>query len=255
MMKKIIAMCLVVLLCVSLAVSVSASGWEEGQTFFYDEADLLTPDQDEILSRNLEEVSRAYNAQMVVITVPSVEDGDVAGYANDLYDAMGFGYGANHDGVLLLVSMAPREYQFVSNGYASEAVGPDEIDILCGVMSQYLPEGNYATAFYSFANLCEGYLDGYVNGYPFQFGRNLVICLVIGLVAGLIVAFVLKGQLKSVRMQYRAHSYVKQGSMQLQVEQDIFLYRTMTRTRREKDNDSGSRSSGGSGRSSGGGSF
>ena len=88
---------------------------------------------------------------------------------------------------------------------------------------------------------------------PFQIGKNLAISLVIGLAAGLIVALILKGQLKSVRKQDRAHVYVKQGSMQVNVSRDIFLYRTVTCTKKQKSESAGS--SDGTARSKGGGSF
>ena len=73
-----------------------------------------------------------------------------------------------------------------------------------------------------------------------------------GIVAGLIVAFVLKGQLKSVRKQYRANDYVKKDSMNLTHQSDVYLYRTVSRTKKSSSSSSGS---GGSARSKGGGSF
>jgi uncharacterized protein len=75
------------------------------------------------------------------------------------------------------------------------------------------------------------------------------------MIAGLIVAFVMKGQLKSVRKQYQANVYVKQGSMQLNYTRDIFLYRNVTRTKKQERVESSSSGSGGTARSKGGGSF
>ena len=75
----------------------------------------------------------------------------------------------------------------------------------------------------------------------------------VGLVLALIVTSVLKGQLKSVRKQDQANSYVRSGSMQVTLSRDIYLYRHVSRTKRESSNSSGSRSGGS--RSVGGGSF
>ena len=86
-----------------------------------------------------------------------------------------------------------------------------------------------------------------------DFSKNLIICLIIGLVIGLIVVLVLKGQLKSVHQQHLAHDYVKEGSMNLTIQRDMFLYRNVTRTKRESSGSSGS--GGGSSRNVGGGSF
>ena len=223
--------------------------------FFYDDADLLTDDQEAALEQKLMDLSHTYNAQLVVCTLPSMDGADIDEFIDYLYDTMGFGYGETKDGALLLISMDPREYRILSNGYAGVAIGPDQIDTLCDFMNTYLPNGNYVAALNSFADQCGEMLEYYQNGSPFQAGKNLAISLVIGLAAGLIVAFVLKGQLKSVRKQDRAHVYVKQGSMQVNVSHDIFLYRTVTRTQKQKNESSSSSDSGGTARSKGGGSF
>ena len=227
------------------------------ENFIYDEADLLTDSEEAALEQKLQQISHACDAQLVVCTIASMDGGDIDSFVDYLYDSMGFGYGENHDGVLLLVCMDPREFRILSNGYAGVAIGTDEIDLLSGNIKPYLSDGQYATAFDTFADRCETDLDGYLNGYPFNFGENLLISLVIGFVVGLIVVLILKGQLKTVRKQNQANVYVRANSMQVDVRQDIFLYRNITRTRKQKDTSSGSSgsSSGGTARSKGGGSF
>ena len=225
------------------------------EQFVYDEADLLTDEQEAELVKKLTEVSHATNAQIVVVTLASMDGGNIDEFIDYLYDSMGFGYGENHDGVLLLVSMDPREYRILSNGYAGTAIGPDQIDTLCDFMETYLPNGHYVAAFNSFADQCGEFLEYYQMGSPFKVGKNLAISLIIGIIAGLIVAFVLKGQLKSVRKQDQAHRYVKPGSMTVDIQYDIFLYRTVTRTQKQKRVESTSSGSGNTARSKGGGSF
>lgn len=220
--------------------------------FLYDEADLLTDGEEAALEKKLADVSGTYNAQIVVCTIASMDGTDIDRYLDYLYDTMGFGYGENHDGVLLLVCMDPREYRILSNGFAGVAIDGDDIDTMGDAFVSDLSDGNYAAAFTEFADQCVYYLDGHLNGFPFNFGKNLVISLVIGIVVGLIVAFILKGQLKTVRKQDQANVYVKQGSMNLTHQSDIYLYRTVSRS---KKSSSGSSSGGDSSRSSGGGSF
>ena len=228
---------------------------KENEEFLYDEADLLTDEQEAELVKKLAEVSHATNAQIVIVTMASMDGGDIDSFVDYLYDSMGFGYGENHDGVLLLVCMDPREYRILSNGYAGTAIGPDQIDTLCDFMETYLPNGHYVAAFNSFADQCGEFLEYYQMGSPFKVGKNLAISLIIGIIAGLIVAFVLKGQLKSVRKQDQAHRYVKPGSMTVDIQYDIFLYRTVTRTQKQKRVESTSSGSGNTARSKGGGSF
>ena len=225
---------------------------EAEKYFLYDEADLLTDGEEAALVKKLANVSGTYNAQIVVCTIASMDGADIDRYLNYLYDTMGFGYGENHDGVLLLVCMDPREYRILSNGFAGVAIDGDDIDTMGDAFVSDLSDGNYAAAFTEFADQCAYYLDGHLNGFPFNFGKNLMISLVIGIAAGLIVAFILKGQLKTVRKQDQANVYVKQSSMNLTHQSDIYLYRTVSRT---KKSSSSSSSGGGSSRSTGGGSF
>ena len=231
---------------------VPATDTSEAEKYFlYDEADLLTDGEEAVLTEKLKSISSTYQAQLVVCTIASMEGGDIDRYLDYLYDTMGFGYGENHDGVLLLVCMDPREYRILSNGFAGVAIDGDAIDAMGDAFVSDLSDGNYAAAFTEFADQCAYYLDGHLNGFPFNFGKNLLISLVIGIAVGLIVAFILKSQLKTVRKQDQANVYVKQGSMNLTHQSDIYLYRTVSRTKKQ----SSSSGSGGTARSKGGGSF
>ena len=226
------------------------------ENLLFDEADLLTDAEEGELIQKLAEVSHAYEAQIVVVTMASMGDGDIDAFVEYLYDGMGFGYGENYDGVLLLVCMDPREYRILSNGYAGVAINPEDIGEISDEIVSNLSYGDYFGAFREFAEECAYYLEGYQSGFAFDVTGNLGTSLVIGVVIGLIVAFLLKGQLKTVRRQDSAHVYVKSDSMHVNVMNDIFLYRNVTRTKRESSSSSsGSRSSGGTARSKGGGSF
>lgn len=222
------------------------------ERLLYDEADLLTDSEEAALMGKLAAVSTGYEAQIVVVTIASMDGGNIDTYVDYVYDSMGFGYGENYDGVLLLVCLDPREYRILSNGFAGVAIDPDDISKISDEIVGDLSDGDYAGAFNQFADECAYYLDGHINGFPFNAGKSLAISLIVGVVIGLIVAFVLKGQLKSVHSQSRAQEYVKNGSMHVNLSNDMFLYRTVTRTKKQSSSSSGS---GGTARSKGGGSF
>ena len=247
MKRKLLTTLLAALLCLSLAISVCAASGAD----IYDEADLLSSAEETRLAEKLEGISEQLNAQIVIMTVSSA-DGSVDTFVEDVYDSMDMGHGENRDGVLLLVCMDSREYRILSNGYAGEAIGPDQIDAIGEAIVSDLSDGYYADAFTSFVDQCAYYLDGYLNGFPFNAGKNLVIALIIGIVAGVTVAFVLKSQLKSVRQQKQANVYIKPGSMQITASRDLFLYREVSRTRKQSSSSSGSS---GSSRNVGGGKF
>ena len=246
MKRKLLSMLFVVVLCLSLAVSAFAVSGAD----IYDEADLLSTQEGTQLAEKLSEIGEEFDAQIVIMTVSST-GGNIDAYIEDKFDSMNMGYGENRDGVLLLVCMDSREYRILSNGYAGEAIGTDQIDAISEAIVSDLSEGAYADAFSTFADQCAYYLGGYLNGFPFNVGKNLVVALIIGVVAGVIVAFILKKQLKSVRQQKQANVYIKSGSMQITASRDLFLYRDVTRTKKA----SSSSSSGGSSRNVGGGKF
>jgi len=233
--------------------ALSADTSEAEKYFLYDEADLLTDGEEVVLTEKLQSISSTYQAQIVVCTIASMDGADIDRYLDYLYDIMGFGYGENKDGVLLLVCMDPRQFWTLSNGYAGVAIGNSEIDAIGDAIESDMSDGNYAAAFTEFADQCAYYLDGHLNGFPFNFGKNLAISVVIGIAVGLIVTFILKGQLKTVRKQDQANVYVKQGSMNLTHQSDIYLYRTVSRTK--KSSSGSSSGSGGTARSKGGRSF
>ena len=250
MKKKLFSTILVVMLALSMALSVSAAP----KTFVLDDAGLLTQQEAAELSGTLSRLSDTYDAQIVVVTIPSAEGEDPDSIAEYFYDNMGIGYGENYDGVLLLVCMDPREYRILSNGYCGTAINTGAIDDIGNAIVSDLADGDYAEAFGGFADKCEYYLDGYLNGFPFDFGISIGIALLIGVLVGQIVGKVLKGQLKTVHRVNQAKNYVKPGSMNLQTQNDVFLYRDIRRTPKPRDNNTRS-SSGGSSRSTGGGSF
>ena len=262
MKRRIASLFLVLMLLSSLAITTHATEIaliEDGNSV-YDEANLLTASEEDEIAEVLEDVSAAYETQLVIVTVPEL-DSSIDYFAEGLYDTMGFGYGDSYDGVLLIVCMDPRECSILCNGSAANIITPDTRDQILDAVASYLSDGDHAEAFLTFAEECEYYLDGSsVNSaastYPdngnrerseFTFGSTLLFSMVVGIVAGLIVVAILAGQLKSVKKQNQARDYVKAGSMHLTERSDIFLYRNVSRVKRDSgSSSSGSRSGSGS---------
>lgn len=249
-MKKIVSLLLALMLFVTFAVTAYAAEAEE--YFVIDDADILTDSEVNTLNKKLAELSSTYQAQIIILTVDSLEGEDIDTYLENTYDTLGFGYGQDHDGVLLLICTEPQKWRILSNGFADDAIDPDAIEKIGEAFKSDLSDGNYADVFDTFADKCEYYLDGHINGFPFNTGKNLLICLGIGLVVALIVTGIWKNQLKSVRKQSAANAYVKAGTMQITQSGDFFMYRNVTKTQKQSSSSSGSS---GSSRSTGGGSF
>ena len=271
MKKRILTLLAVCVLLSAAVVGAQASG-----AYVVDNGELLTADEEAKLCDLLAQVGNVHGIDIVVLTTDSLDGKSAMTYADDFYDYNGYG----DDGVLLLVSMSEREWWVSTAGKCIPAI--DSYSIERSILTD-LSVGHYYDAFTAFAECCDrlmmaagsdsfpekdDYNSDYDPGDDYDYDyteekpsliQGLGICLVIGIVAGGIVVLIMMSQLKSVRSQPGASSYVKPGSLRLSVSRDLFLYQNTTRRPKPKDNgSSGGRSSGGvhrssSGRSHGGG--
>lgn len=58
----------------------------------------------------------------------------------------------------------------------------------------------------------------------------LIVCLVIGFLLALIPMGILKGQIRNVKSKTEATDYTREGSFDLQIKQDRFLYKRLDKT-------------------------
>jgi uncharacterized protein len=94
----------------------------------HDFANLLSPEQRQSLENLSREVDQKTTAEMVIVTVNSLDGQPVEKYAQELLQSWGIGKRKTNNGVLLLV--APKERRMsISTGYGIE---PLLTDSLCG---------------------------------------------------------------------------------------------------------------------------
>lgn len=269
-MKRLPVLLLALALLFAFSVCAAASGEipaERQKPLLVDDADLLSPDEEAALLPLLEEKSAAVGADIAVVTVNDTDGQDVENFAYDYYDYNGYGQGEDNDGVLLLISMAERDYWIVTTGYCIEAITDYGLEKIQNDFLPSLSYGNYIDAFRTFAADCEtliaaarqgnvydlfhseddpentyggyyndasNYYDGesYLpqNYHPFNVGANALLALVIGFVLALITVLSMKGKLQTVRRRYEASNYVVPGSLALRANDDRFLYSTVSQT-------------------------
>lgn len=217
-----------------------------------DEADLLTDAEEAELLVQVNRISEEEQFDVVVVTLNSLNGEDIQYYAADYYDYNGYGMGENYDGAMFIMSMEEREWFILTTGYGIDVLEDYEIDSIGEKMVSYLSEGEYYDAFCLFAEEVEFEVEyGVQKPTP-----SILISVAAGLILGLIPAFIMRGKLKSVKMQTSAGGYENKGGRKLTTKQDIFLYHTVNRVPKPTEN----RSSGGgsttfkgsSGRSHGG---
>ncbi len=236
---------------------------EEAADRVIDNASLLSTAEEAALNERLAEISLRQQVDIAVATTEGIGDLTVAEYSDNLYEALGFGFGESHDGLILVISMENRDWYISTEGYGIKAFTDAGIEYIGDQITPELSAGNYASAFNSFATLCDKFITQAKEGEPFDRGSlpreplSLIwipISLLVGFVIASIVVGGMKAKLKTVGLQRAANSYVKSGSLSITESRDLFLFRTVTRTPRPKSTSGGSSThSSASGRTHGGG--
>ena len=253
-----------------IADTAAMMSWEEGEmaspeetganntillqekTRVVDMAALLSDSEESSLLFKLDEISERQQFDVVVVTVGSLDGKTPTAYADDFYDYNGYGFGAEYDGVLLLVSMEERDWSISTCGYGITALTDAGQEYISENFIPQLSSGDYAGAFNTFADLCDEFVTQAKNKNPYDvgnmpkgplpLGRNLIIALVSGLLVALVGTGIMKGQLKSVHAKAAAGDYMKKGSLNIRESRDTFLYKHTDRRAKPKE----SSSSGGS---------
>lgn len=258
--RKICILPLLTILTLCLAIGVLA----DDPIYLRDNADLLTETEADALQAHLTNVSDNLQANIVVITVDSLDGKTAQDYADDTYDydtTSDWQYG--EDGALFLIAMDERQWAISTGGYAITVIHEGALDHIEDTVIPYLSDGDYYTAFTTFADLVEDYwflepddvpagyhADPYYSvSYTHSTGLSpikfLPIALVIGFLLALIPVSVMKSQLHSVKMQSGAAMYQKNDGIRITHARDLFLYRHVTKKPIPRDDPP--RSSGGHG--------
>lgn len=234
MKKRNLIFVLILVFCVASLVTGFAYSDRE-LPLLVDDADLLSDSEEKTINSKLERISEQHECEVAIVTVDSLNGKTPTEYADDFFDYNGYGYGANDDGILLLVSMEDRDVAISTHGFAIKVFTDARQDDMYDEFLPYLSSGNYRKAFSTFADLCDELLAQASAGTPFFSGTRLIVSLGIGVVFALIITGIMKGKLKSVRFQPAASSYVRRDSLRMNVSRDLFLYSRLDRRAKPKD--------------------
>lgn len=270
MKKKLSVFLFAIALCLSTVFPVFAAETDGFADQYYrvmDIADLLTDSEETALNEKLDEISIRQKMDVVIATTDDLGGLPIVEFADLLYEQCMFGYGNEKDGLMLLISMEDHDWYITTCGYGITAFTDAGIDYIGEQITPALSDADYAAAFTSYADLCDDFITQARTGEPYDSGNlpsqplSLVwipISLVVGFILAKFVVGSMKSDLKTVRKQAAASSYVKNGSMNITESRDLFLYHTVTKTEKPKSSSSGSsthRSSSGTSHGGGGGKF
>lgn len=253
MRRKLIGLLLALSLVLLVPLGARAA---ENAPWVQDEAVLLQPEEQQALGAMAGEISERFGVGVYVVTIPDYRDYDPAGAyeaAYGIYHSQNLGFGAQRDGILLMLSMAERDYalfcygktaQYAFSDYAMEQLEGEFLDNFRG--------NDWFGGFSDYFQTCGSYLAQAQAGKPVRESilPRILLFNGIALVIALLVCAVLVAQMKSVRKGSTAACYA--GQLHLTDHRDHFTHRTETRRKIQRSDSSGSQShsgGGGSGRS------
>lgn len=251
-MKRWMAALTAALLLLLLLPAYAAGGQEDsGTPYIRDQVGILSQSEMEQLEQRAEEIAGQYSFAVNILIVQDYRDySSVSVYeaAKSAYLADGLGYGSNHDGILLLLSMGERDYANIAYGYGNTAFtdyGKEKMD------KEFLDDfgnNNWFDGCCDYLRVSEKYLKMAAEGTPFdsdtdrglgyylfRLGLRLLLPL---LIAGVYV-LKLTGDMKSVAVAYDAGEYIDEGGVHLTQQQDVFTHTTRTERKIERNESGG----------------
>lgn len=246
MKRKFFAL-LAALFLVLLAVPAAA---DASGSYVFD-AQLLDEQQEQQLNDLAAKYTKKYDCGLYIATVDNYRDSgsDVQDAAKKIYQEKNMGVGAQHDGILLLLSMSERDYALICHGGLANRIFDQTArgDIADSFLS-YFGRNDWNNGF-------QAYLESSgkaLSGDHFKQGMlGIVVVLVCPAAVALIVVMTLKSKMKSVKIGAQARMYLLQGSEKWRVRDDIYTHTTEVRRRIEQPRSQ----SGGHGSSSSSGGF
>lgn len=258
MKKNIFITMLTLVLCLFMIVPALAEGENTGDGFadeYYrllDMASLLSDEDVDSLTARLDELSLRQKMDVVIATTNTLEGKSVVAYADDLYDNCSFGYGANRDGLILVISMEDNDWYISTCGYGITAFTDAGIKYIGEQIVPYLSDRDFAGAFATYITLCDEFITQARTDKPYDIGSLprkpmspawILVCLIIGLILSCVTVGKMKAKLTTVRAQAAANSYMKNDSMNITDSREMFLYKNVTRTKRSNESSGGGGSS------------
>lgn len=261
MKKRFVSLVLVLLMLLSVGVFAAAAAPEQGSVemnYVVDAADILDFAEWQELEARAESVSARYGCGVYIVTVDDYTDygtGSVYDVTTQIYnfDDIGFGIGAERNGIMLLLSMAERDWaMFVIGDTAAYAFNADGQKMLENVFLDDFRDNDWYGGFSDYINSCNEYLAKAEAGAPVKKSASFALPIGLAIIIALAVCLVMKGQMKTVYQKVEADAYTV-GDIKLTRSYDRFTHITETRRTIEKNDSSGSSQSesggGGTGRS------
>lgn len=231
----------------------------ESMSYVFDHSHMLTDTQRAELEAQAKEISLRHHCGVYVAFVDDYtvysDGGGVYKTTYQLYHGDQLGMGDDRDGIIILLSMAERDYaMFVYGTYAETAFNNYGQEKLEKAFLGNFKEDDWYGGVSNYLSTCDEYLTRADAGKPVRESPALLIVIAVVascFLSGAICLF-LKRSMKTVHQKVEANEYVAPGGLQLSKQYDRYTHTTEVRSKISSSDDSSS--SGTSSCSGGGGS-
>ena len=245
-MKRLISIAVAVLLLALLVIPVSAA--ETPEYCVYDGEMLLTDEEYWTLEDYAQEISDLRQCAVYFVSVEDYRDygdGDIFNVARQIFLDNDFGMGEEKDGVMLILSMADRDYSLIVHGFGETALTDYGREYICEHFLDDFADDDWFHGVYDYLSYTNDLLSQAREGkiydrYNWITGGVLwVWSLILGVVISLIVCTIQRAMMrKKVHEQTTALDYVR-GDVHITRKRDVYSHTTEVRRKIEKK-DSGS---------------
>ena len=223
-----------------------------------DNADLLSPRQEREVLQVLEQVEKAHNVRVAVVTMPTIGNSSTAAFADKLVDDV-YNDGANGNMVLLQVIDQRKWYISTDSKLKSITGSNDAVNYMSNAFVPYLSKGDYPNAYKEYASKANDLLAYYAqNGKPIKKEKPfpnepaLIFALFGAFIITKSVRRSLINSMSNVNAAVAADAYLDERSFELKDSNDTYMYSNVVAVPRPRGNGHHGGSSGGHGGGGGG---
>ena len=213
------------------------------EDFVMDYADILTDSEEEKLTQKLSAMSQKYDCGVYLVTFEDMSEYDydeyeIQEFAFDFYMENKLGFNEAQDGLMLILSMAARDFDIIAYGYGNTAFTDYGKDMLVEAFKSSFREDKWYKGMDKYASKVEYMLKWARKGRPYDVGMfniaakldglpmNVLRALIIALIIAYFSSKVAKKGLKTISQAVTAFAYMDSSDIELTRKEDRFIRTT-----------------------------
>ena len=267
-MKKAKLFCALLLLAALLVPGLNASALGSAapaRDRVTDGAEIWSAAEEEEFRAAIAELTGNYETDVVLLSVRLLHDdslgdriyGSITEFADDFYDANGYGAGSDRSGIILVICMEPgnRQYHFSTTGREYEAYSSADVSYAEEEIEPFLIGGDYGGAARRFLELVKVHEEKghFEAGNTKTESSNLLWTFGLALLVAWAVTSNMRRRMNPVQKAVTAQNYIVNGSYELRRYNEFYLGTTVTKRPRNQNQGRGGGHVGSSGIHHGGG--